>query len=57
MIFKDHQEQFLSYVILFQQKCLANYIASNHADDCATRVLNELGIDAAPLNERIDTFL
>lgn len=57
IIFKDHPDKFLAYVRHFKEKCLANYIVTNFAEDCASRVLLELDIEPSGISERVDNFL
>ena len=57
LVFKDFPDKFLIYMRVFQQKCLDNYIESKYAENCASKILSDLGVDALSISQKIDEFL
>ena len=57
LVYKLVPEKFLTYMRVFKQKCLDNYIETKYAENCASRILPDFGIDPLVLNQKIDEFL
>ena len=57
MVYQLAPEKFLTYMRVFKQKCLDNYIETKYAENCASRILPDLGIEPLELNQKIDEFL
>lgn len=50
LIFNQYYSKYFDYLRLFQDKCLSIYKDTKYAEDCATNIMNKLGIDSYSIN-------
>jgi hypothetical protein len=57
LIFKQYGTRYLQYAELFARGCLEKYRSENYIEECATKVMERLGIDSYSINQIVGQFL